>query len=163
MSDAPAATAGHAHDHKDDGEVHVHISSTRFYIGVLLALLVLTGITVSVALVNLDWIFPGANAAVAVIIATMKAGLVAAFFMHLRHDKLFNTYAFLGAFLFLAIFLLLTHDDLGTRAQVDEDYGSQRLPQSGEIAPASLGSAIESMPMPSAEPAGSAAPAPKKE
>ena len=31
----------------------------------------------------------------------MKASLVAAFFMHLRHDKLFNTLAFLAAFLFL--------------------------------------------------------------
>ena len=31
----------------------------------------------------------------------MKASLVATFFMHLRHDKLFNTLAFLAAFLFL--------------------------------------------------------------
>ena len=54
--------------------------------------------------------------------------------MHLRHDKLFNTLAFLSAFLFLAIFLLLTYDDLGTRAQLDESYGGQVWGSNGEEA-----------------------------
>jgi cytochrome c oxidase subunit 4 len=67
----------------------------------------------------------------------MKASLVAAFFMHLRHDKLFNTIAFLAAFLFLGIFILLTYDDVGVRA---EDHGSSSysekvLPQTGAEAP----------------------------
>ena len=65
----------------------------------------------------------------------MKASLVAAFFMHLRHDKLFNTLAFLAAFLFLGIFILLTYDDLGVRAQADHGYAQKMSPETGSAAP----------------------------
>jgi cytochrome c oxidase subunit 4 len=71
-------------------------------------------------------------------VATAKAGLVAAFFMHLRHDKLFNTLSFLAAFLFLSIFILLTYDDIGRRAQVDPDYGGTVKAQTGQAAPGGL-------------------------
>src|SRR4051812_31413033 len=122
MSDTAAAahSTGEGHDHgHDDGAVHAHISPTAFYVLILFALLVLTGVTVGCALID----FGSWNTIIAVGVATVKASLVAAFFMHLRHDKLFNTLAFLGAFLFLAVFLLLTGDDLFKRAEVDESYG----------------------------------------
>jgi cytochrome c oxidase subunit 4 len=42
---------------------------------------------------------------VAMVIATIKAGLVMAFFMHLYWDKKLNSLAFLGAFLFVMLFI----------------------------------------------------------
>ena len=41
-------------------------------------------------------------------IATLKASLVALYFMHLRYDNPFYAVVFLAALLFLAIFLSLT-------------------------------------------------------
>jgi cytochrome c oxidase subunit 4 len=119
------------HAAHEDGAVHVHIASSRFYWGIFGALIVLTIATVKVSYYD----FGSANIIIALLIATMKASLVAAFFMHLRHDKLFNTISFLSAFLFLAIFILLTYDDLGQRGRVDNDYGGRIQPQTGQPAP----------------------------
>jgi cytochrome c oxidase subunit 4 len=109
--------------HGDDGAVHAHIAPA--------ALICLTIATVKVSYYD----FGSANIIIAILIATAKASLVAAFFMHLRHDKLFNTLAFLAAFLFLAEFILLTYDDMGYRGQVDNDYGGKIDPQTGQAAP----------------------------
>ena len=126
-----SAADAHAHDHADDGAVHAHISSARFYLGIFLALVFFTYLTVKVSYYD----FGEGNAILAVLIATCKASLVATFFMHLKHDKLFNTLAFLSAFLFLAIFILLTYDDVGHRAEFDPAYGGHVLPETGEVAP----------------------------
>jgi cytochrome c oxidase subunit 4 len=121
-----------AHGHApDDGAVHVHIASSQFYWGIFAALICLTFVTVKVSYYD----FGSANIIIAILIATMKASLVAAFFMHLRHDKLFNTISFLAAFLFLGIFILLTYDDLGYRGRVDNDYGGRFQLQTGAAAP----------------------------
>jgi cytochrome c oxidase subunit 4 len=48
---------------------------------------------------------------VAMVIATIKAGLVIAFFMHLYWDKRLNTLAFLGAFLFVMLFIGMSLTD----------------------------------------------------
>ncbi len=127
------AHAGHDHEHDehDDGAVHVHIGSNQSYVGIFLALIFLTFMTVKVSYYD----FGSANIIIAMLIATMKATLVAAFFMHLRYDKLFNTLAFLGSFLFLAIFILLTYDDLGNRGRVDPAYGGTVNVQTGAMAP----------------------------
>ncbi len=124
------AHAHDAHDH-DDGAVHVHIGSNLSYVGIFAALICLTILTVKVSYYD----FGKANIVIAMLIATMKASLVAAFFMHLRYDKLFNTLAFLGSFLFLAIFILLTYDDLGGRGQIDPAYGGTVDPLTGIVAP----------------------------
>jgi len=121
----------HDHEHEDDGAVHVHIAPSVFYIGIFAALIVLTFITVAVSYFD----FGSANIVIAMIVATMKATLVAAFFMHLRHDKLFNTLAFLASFLFLAVFILLTYDDLGNRGRVDNAYGGTVDIRTGKAAP----------------------------
>jgi len=136
------AHAGHSAAHgdgsvsggHDDGQVHAHLSSAQFYWGVFGALVVLTIITWRVSYYD----FGPANVFVALLIATAKASLVAAFFMHLRYDSLFNTLAFLAAFLFLGLFILLTYDDLGKRAQVDPEYGGTVLPETGQNAPGGL-------------------------
>jgi cytochrome c oxidase subunit 4 len=122
----------HTHaPHDEDGEVHVHIASNQFYLGIFGALIVLTLLTVKVSYYD----FGSANIVIALLIATMKASLVAAFFMHLRHDKLFNTLAFLSAFLFLAVFILLTYDDLGLRGHMGPSYITTVDPRTGEAAP----------------------------
>jgi cytochrome c oxidase subunit 4 len=125
------SSEAHAHGHADDGAVHVHIAPARFYWGVFGALVLLTIATVKVSYYD----FGSANTIIALLIATMKGSLVAAFFMHLRHDKLFNTIAFLAAFLFLSIFILLTYDDLGYRARIEPDYGASVDRETGQPAP----------------------------
>jgi hypothetical protein len=82
--------------------------------------------------------FGSANTIIAMIVATMKASLVAAFFMHLTHDKLFNTVCLLAAFLFLGIFFLFTYEDTSSRARVDEANGSEVLATNGEAAPGGM-------------------------
>jgi cytochrome c oxidase subunit 4 len=131
-----ASNADHAEAHlsSGDGDVHVHISGVPFYVGIFVALCALTVLTVAVSYFD----FGSANTVVALLIATAKASLVATFFMHLRHDSLFNTLAFLAAFLFLAIFILLTYDDLGHRGEVDPDYGGTIMPQTGQLAPGAM-------------------------
>ena len=127
-------SADHSHDHghdHDDGAVHVHIASTRFYIGIFAALICLTVATVKVSYYD----FGQANIIIAILIATMKASLVAAFFMHLRHDSLFNTLSFIAAFLFLGIFILLTNDDLGVRQHDREGYVQKMSWSTGQEAP----------------------------
>jgi cytochrome c oxidase subunit 4 len=67
-----------------------HSNDKIWYYIIFAALLVLTGTTVAVAYVDLGAL----NGAVAVTIATFKAFLVMAFFMHLRHsDRLTWLYA----------------------------------------------------------------------
>ena len=150
MSSSDLAHDGHAHahdHHPNDGRVHVHIAPARFYWGIFAALVCLTIITVYVSYFD----FGSANTVIAVIIATIKAGLVATFFMHLRHDKLFHTVAFISAFFFLAIFLTLTAEDLWKRGEVDDAYGTKTFLPTGEVAPGG-------MPAPAAEPSASAVP-----
>lgn len=85
MSDthAPAAAA-HDHDHAHDVSKHV-----RGYLMVGLLLLVFTGITVGLAYVDFDKFLGGHgwNIIIAMIVATFKAGLVAAIFMHLKGER----------------------------------------------------------------------------
>ncbi len=128
-----AAAQPHAdtHAHPDDGGVHPHISSTMFYVGVFLALVALTILTVKVSYYD----FGEGNAILAVLIATAKASLVVTFFMHLVHDKLFNALAFAAAFVFLGVFILLTYDDLGNRARIDNAYGGTVDLHTGLAAP----------------------------
>jgi len=97
-----------------ENTAHSHpVTSPKVYLGVLAALLALTAITVTAAGID----FGAYNTVIALIIATMKASLVALFFMHLRHDK-FNAVVFLGGVLFLAIFLIFTLFDIDSRVLV---------------------------------------------
>jgi cytochrome c oxidase subunit 4 len=136
---------GHDHGHADDGAVHAHISSFGFLAGIFAVLIMFTFITVAVSYVDLG----AANTVVAVLIATIKAGLVSLFFMHLRYDKVFHGLIFISAFVFLGLFLTYTNDDLDTRGRVDDasgttEYRGERagggMPQPAE-APAAHGAA----------------------
>ena len=88
-------------------------SPVKVYFAVWIALLAGTLITYRVARIDLG-VF---NAAVALIIATTKALLVALFFMHLRHasEKLLKLVV-LSTVFFLVILLVLSMADYGTRS-----------------------------------------------
>lgn len=60
-----------------------HIVPVPVYAKVLVALLILTGITVGVAHYN----FGNWNIIVAMLVASVKAGLVTLFFMHLKYES----------------------------------------------------------------------------
>jgi cytochrome c oxidase subunit 4 len=123
-----------AHAHADDGKVHAHISAAWFLGAIFCALIVLTVLTVAVSYVDLG----SANTVVAIAVATVKASLVATFFMHLRHDKPFHALVFVMSFVFLGIFLTYTMNDLGTRGAVDRMNGGQHYLRHAERAPGGL-------------------------
>ena len=95
---------------------HAHSYSARIYIVILGALLVLTGVTVGAAYVNFG--SSSINLIIAVLIATVKATLVAMFFMHLRHDPPINAIIFVSSLIFLGLFLLFPLIDIGSRDKV---------------------------------------------
>jgi cytochrome c oxidase subunit IV len=94
---------------------HAHTANPRAdvlkYTGVLGTLLILTFITVGASYVN----FGNWNVVIAIVIATMKASLVALFFMHLIHDKPTSAVIFLISVLFLALFLISVYTDYAER------------------------------------------------
>jgi cytochrome c oxidase subunit 4 len=59
------------------------------------------------------------NVIVALTIATIKASLVALFFMHLLHDKPVNSIILVSSFVFLGIFLISCYTDVVSRDKVE--------------------------------------------
>ncbi|MBX3418045.1 MAG: cytochrome C oxidase subunit IV family protein [Pirellulaceae bacterium] len=94
--------AGHHDDHS-----FAHPAPLKLLFAVFFALIALTILTVALATVDLGpfgiWI--------SMTIATVKAALVALFFMHMYWDKSFNVLVFLSSFLFVALFIGLTMTD----------------------------------------------------
>ncbi|RPI12530.1 MAG: cytochrome-c oxidase [Acidobacteriales bacterium] len=88
----------------------------RTYALVLAALLVLTAVTV--AATGVRFASPAVNVVAALGIATLKASLVALYFMHLRHDKPMNALIFTTGLAILATLLGLTLIDVETRLPV---------------------------------------------
>lgn len=82
-------------------------SGTRVYVAVWAALITLTGVTVLVSYRNLGMM----NVAVAMIIASVKASLVALFFMHLKHESRLVWGFALTPILFLVIIIAGTLSD----------------------------------------------------
>lgn len=91
-SHAPAATAAHSeephahHGHDDAAHVAKHLRG-YLYVGALL--LIFTLITVGLSYVDFDHILGGHgwNMIIGMIVATFKATLVAAIFMHLKGER----------------------------------------------------------------------------
>jgi cytochrome c oxidase subunit 4 len=93
----------------------VHIASVRLLVVIWVLLMIGTWLTVAASNVDLGAL----NIWVGLGIATAKAFLVGLYYMHLRWDKPFNAFVFLGTFLFLFLFIGITmmdtaeyHDDL---------------------------------------------------
>ena len=130
----------HEHEHDDEGGEH-HVDPLWLYWGVFGALLVMTVVTVGASYVD----FGAANTIIAVLIASVKAFLVAFFFMHLRHDKPFHTLVFLAGLLFLSFLFLFTLTDQGTRNDVDDMHGKRIVP-AATAAPAAAPSGAAAAP-----------------
>jgi cytochrome c oxidase subunit 4 len=79
----------------------VHVASVKLLLIVWVALMVGTWLTVSASNIDLGFL----NIWVGLAIATAKAVLVGLYYMHLRWDKPFNAFVFLGAFFFLFLFI----------------------------------------------------------
>ncbi len=99
MSDSKSEAA---HGHEEHGLAHV------MPIPVLLAvgggLLFLTAVTVWVTAADLG---RTGNLIVAMVIATIKATMVCAYFMHLKYDKPFNSLVFVSSILFVGLFITI--------------------------------------------------------
>ena len=91
-----------SHDHHEHNEI-AHVLPWKMLVGVLAVLMFLTVLTTEVRNIDMgNW-----NLIVAMIIASVKAALVMAVFMHLRWDKPFNVLAILSSFVFATLFVSL--------------------------------------------------------
>jgi cytochrome c oxidase subunit 4 len=97
---AAAVTDHDSHD--SDG--HAHVVPMRVLVTTWLALIFLSVVTVAAAKVDLG----PANIWVALMIATVKASIVALYFMHLRYGHPFHALALGAAVLFVAVFIGIT-------------------------------------------------------
>src|ERR1700712_1687308 len=98
--------AAHGHDDHDK-------NAPKLYLAVLGALLILTFITVAASKIQFG--SGMVNVVIALTIATIKASLVALFFMHLIHDKAMNAIILVAGFTFLGVFLGFCYTDQVTR------------------------------------------------
>jgi len=90
-----------------------HGDHRKAYFGVLVALLVLTVVTVWTAYHDYGFL----NIVVAMAIATVKAGLVVSIFMNMRGEEWGNRIAFASSFIFLVIFVFFSLSDILTRPE----------------------------------------------
>jgi cytochrome c oxidase subunit 4 len=115
---------------------HIHITPVKTYLAVASALIVMTAITVAVSFIDLGAL----NILAALAIASVKALLVAFFFMHIFWDNKLYLVIFSSALLFLTIFLTLTMFDTTTRGSINKETKSPikkespfyHIPKSGD-------------------------------
>jgi cytochrome c oxidase subunit IV len=86
------------------------------YLGVFAVLVVGTILTYTVALRDLDGVFPGANTLVALVIAFTKMGFVMLFFMHVYWSKKLIWLSAIASFFWMAIMFAFTMQDYLTRS-----------------------------------------------
>lgn len=114
-------------DHSHDPNSFAHPAPLKLLYGVFVALLALTVITVAVAKLDLPEVIARFDVWIAMGIASIKAFLVAAIFMHMWWDKPFNILVFLSSLLFVALFVGFTlMDTTHYRDQVEEFPASER-------------------------------------
>jgi cytochrome c oxidase subunit 4 len=133
----------HSHTHDFN---HATPNDWKTYLAILVALLILTVITVVVA----GFDFGNFNVIVALTIATIKGSLVVLYFMHLRHDKMINSIIFLSALLFLSFLLILCLIDVNSR--ILPKPANWKGPEPGVITPAQLSQPAAPPAEPAAQP-----------
>lgn len=94
-----------------DGHDNHHMVTLPEYLKVFAALIVLTIVTVLASLVD----FGAFNAIIAFGIASVKAGLVLAIFMHLKYDNMMNRVIILSSAFFLFVMYFFCIIDETTR------------------------------------------------
>jgi cytochrome c oxidase subunit IV len=113
--------SGHGDNHEDHGLAHVMPTTVLLTVGGIL--LFLTAVTVWVTYADLG---RSGNLIVAMVIATIKAAMVCAYFMHLRWDKPFNALVFLSSVVFVGLFITVTlMDKAEYEADIEEMYLQQ--------------------------------------
>ncbi len=88
-----------------------HIFEYSTLLKILLALFVLTGITVGVSYLDLGKL----NVWIALLIASCKGTLVLMYFMHMKFEGKVLAYSFLGTIFFLGIMISFTFWDVAFR------------------------------------------------
>lgn len=103
--------ADHQHASAEAGEQHAashhHVSSPAQLIGIFVALLALTGLTVVAA----QFPFGDFDVYVALGIAGVKAFLVAVYYMHLKYDRPLNAVLLVFSIVLVVLFLGVTLSD----------------------------------------------------
>ena len=102
-------------------ENKIRITPITTYLAVAFGLFVLTVVTVAASFIDLG----AFNIALALAIASVKALLVAFFFMHLFYDNKLYLIVFSAALFFLTIFITLTMFDTSYRGEI---YKEQAKP-----------------------------------
>ena len=96
-----------------------HVASLKNYLLIFATLMILTGVTIAVAFVDLGFL----NTVVALSIAGFKATLVVLYFMHLRYSSSLPKLFWVAGLLWLAILLGFTMSDYLTRQWMDQPEG----------------------------------------
>ena len=98
-------------EHGDEhGHGLAHVAPVKILLGTWGILMVLTVVTVLATKVDLG---SSMNLVVAMVIATVKATLVAMYFMHLRYDRPFHTIMVIAGLLLALLFVGLAVLDTG--------------------------------------------------
>jgi cytochrome c oxidase subunit 4 len=97
-------------------EQHGHVVPVGMYVGIFLALIVLTGVTTGVAYVDLG----AMNTVVALAIAVVKMLLVVLFFMHVKYSPSLTRLVIIAGFFWLALLIAFTLSDELTRHWTQE-------------------------------------------
>ena len=106
-----SAHAGHTHE----------VAPLSTYLKVYFTLLFLTIVTVGVSYLGLPSTI---SIVVAMIVASIKAFFVCAWFMHLMHDSKLNIIMFFASIWFMGIFFVFTVSDLAYRDRVMKSSGT---------------------------------------
>lgn len=118
-------------DHAESGShadnpqsCHVHVVPVKVLVGVFLALVALTVLTVEAAKFDVG----SADIFVSMGIATVKASLVVFIFMHLWYDKPLNRIAFFFSIVFAAFFLCMILLDSHAYDDYVQGYQQDKAP-----------------------------------
>jgi len=111
--------------HEEHSQEFAHPAPLQLLVGTFIGLCILTVLTLLLAGKLGPFGF-----VVAMIIATAKAALVMAFFMHMAWDKPFNVLAFIGSVFFVFLFIFITLTDAGHYQDAIDSY-----PRAAETSP----------------------------
>jgi cytochrome c oxidase subunit 4 len=119
-----------AHNQAAGEHQHLH-GGPKIYAAVFGALVFLTVITVGASYVN--WGSGLANVMIAMLIASIKASLVALFFMHLRWDRPTSAMIFCVSLFFLGLFMIGCYTDMIARPPTEPANMKSQYAPGGQI------------------------------
>jgi cytochrome c oxidase subunit 4 len=91
---------------------HHHIVPFKTYLNILIALVILTVLTVTAAHIEMEHTW---HILIAILIATIKASLVAAYFMHLKYDDKMYRVILVAAVFFVIVMFTFCITDIMSR------------------------------------------------